>query len=199
MNPEHLSAADQIGFPILSLLIMLPLAWGLLLPFLRTSRAVRIAALTGAGLELILSLLMLASLRPEVAGMQLMERAAWIPSLNAQYLLGIDGLAALFPPLTALLFCGVILASWTSIQTMPRLYFALLLALEGITMGVFCALDLVLFFLFWELTLAPIYFLISLWGIGPERRFAATKYTLFMLAGGIPLLFAILLLGLHHA
>ena len=82
---------------------------------------------------------------------------------------------------------------------MPRLYFALLLALEGVTMGVFCALDLVLFFLFWELTLAPIYFLISLWGIGPERRSAATKYTLFMLAGGIPLLFALILLALHHA
>jgi NADH-quinone oxidoreductase subunit M len=57
---------------------------------------------------------------------------------------------------------------------------------------------MVLFFLFWELTLAPIYFLISLWGIGPERRFAATKYVLFMLVGGIPLLFAMILLALHH-
>ncbi|HCB13551.1 MAG TPA: oxidoreductase, partial [Gammaproteobacteria bacterium] len=66
-------------------------------------------------------------------------------------------------------------------------------------MGVFCALDLVLFFLFWELTLVPIYFLISLWGIGPERRFAATKYTLFMLTGGVPLLFGMILLGVHHA
>ena len=100
--------------------------------------------------------------------------------------------------MAALLFCAVILASWTSVQAMPRLYFALLLALESATMGVFCALDLVLFFLFWELTLAPIYFLISLWGIGPERRFAAVKYTLFMLTGGILLLFAFILLGLHQ-
>ena len=199
MSPEHLSAADPLGFPILSLLILLPLAWALVLPFLRNDRAVRYAALTGAGLELVLALAMLVSLRPEVAGMQLVERAAWIPSLNVHYLVGIDGIAALFPPLTALLFCGVILASWTSIQSMPRLYFALLLALESFTLGVFCALDLVLFFLFWELTLVPIYFLISLWGIGPERRFAAVKYTLFMLAGGIPLLFAIVLLGLGHA
>lgn len=198
-NLEQLSAADQIGFPILSLLIVLPLAWALMLPFLRTDRVVRIVALIGAGLELALALLMLTFLRSELAGMQFVERAAWIPSLNVQYLVGIDGIAALFPPLTALLVCGVILASWTSIQTMPRLYFALLLGLEGIVMGVFCALDLVLFFLFWELTLVPIYFLISLWGIGPERRFAAVKYTLFMLAGGIPLLFAILLLGLNHA
>lgn len=196
---KPLLAADSIGFPILSVLIGLPLAWALLLAFVRDPRVVRVVALAGAGLELLLSLAMLAALRPEVAGMQLVERAAWIPSLNAHYLVGIDGIAALFPPLTALLFCGVILASWTSVQAMPRLYFALLLALEGVTVGVFCALDLVLFFLFWELTLIPVYFLISLWGIGPERRFAAVKYTLFMLGGGIPLLFAILLLGLYPA
>ena len=198
-NLEPLSAAAPFGLPILSLLIVLPLVWALVLPFLRDNRTVRVVALAGAGLELVLSLAMLAALRPEVAGMQLVERASWIPSLNVQYSVGIDGIAALFPPLTALLFCGVILASWTSVQSMPRLYFALLLALESATMGVFCALDLVLFFLFWELTLVPIYFLVSLWGIGPERRFAAVKYTLFMLAGGIPLLFAILLLGLYHA
>jgi len=199
MNPEHLSAANLIGIPILSLLIFLPLAWTLLLPFVREERTVRIVALTGAVLELALSLIMLTALRPEAAGMQFVEQTPWIPSLNAEYLLGIDGIAALFPPLTALLFCAVILASWTSIQFMPRLYFALLLALESVTMGVFCALDLVLFFLFWELTLIPIYFLINLWGIGPERRFAATQYTLFMLAGGVPLLFGMILLGLHHA
>lgn len=197
-NLEPLTVADPIGFPILTLLIVLPLAWALVLPFLRDNRAVRVVALVGAGLELVLALIMLSALRPEVATMQLVERASWIPSLNVHYLVGIDGIAALFPPLTALLFCGVILSSWTSVQSMPRLYFALLLALEGATMGVFCALDLILFFLFWELTLIPIYFLISLWGIGPERRFAAVKYTLFMLAGGIPLLFAILLLGLDH-
>ena len=195
---EPLFAAEQIGFPMLSVLIGLPLAWAILLAFVRDHRAVRVAALAGAGLELLLSLMMLAALRPEVAGMQLVERSLWIPSLNVHYLVGIDGLAVLFPPVTALLFCAVILASWTSVQSMPRLYFALLLMLEGVTVGVFCALDLVLFFLFWELTLVPIYFLISLWGIGPERRFAAVKYTLFMLAGGIPLLFAILLLGLYH-
>jgi NADH-quinone oxidoreductase subunit M len=200
ISPEPLSSVDPIGIPILSLLILLPLVWALVLPFLREHRTVRVWALVGAGLELALSLLMLAALRPEdrrdaVRGTGRLdsqpERS--LPAGDRRH-------RRLFPPLTALLFCAVILASWTSIQSMPRLYFALLLALEGVTMGVFCALDLVLFFLFWELTLVPIYFLISLWGIGPERRFAATKYTLFMLAGGIPLLFAmILLLGLHHA
>ena len=198
MNPELLSTTATADFPILSLLILLPLAWALLLPWLRTDRMVRYVALIGAGLELALAIVMLLSMQSAVPGMQLVERADWIPSLNVHYLLGIDGIAALFPPLAALLCCAVILASWTSVQAMPRLYFSLLLALESATMGVFCALDLVLFFLFWELTLAPIYFLISLWGIGPERRFAAVKYTLFMLTGGIPLLFAFMLLGLHQ-
>ena len=190
---------SEMNFPILSLLILLPPAWALLLPVCRTDRMIRYAALIGAGLELVLALVMLWAVNPQSAGMQLTEQAEWIPSLNVYYRLGIDGIAALFLPLTALLFCAVILASWTSIQTLPRLYFALLLVLESATMGVFCALDLVLFFLFWELTLAPIYFLISLWGIGPERRFAAVKYTLFMLTGGIPILFAFILLGLHTA
>jgi NADH-quinone oxidoreductase subunit M len=112
---------------------------------------------------------------------------------------GVDGVSVLFLPLTALLTAGVILASWNSVQTLPRLYLALLLALEGITLGIYSALDLGLFFLFWELTLPPIYFLISLWGIGPQRRYAAVKYTLFMLAGGVPLLFGFILLALNHA
>ena len=169
-NLESLPVADPLDFPILSVLIGLPLLWALGLAFLRDQRTVRVVALMGAGLELLLSLAMLAALRPEVAGMQLVERAVWIPSLNVHYLVGIDGIAALFPPVTALLFCAVMLASWTSVQIMPRLYFALLLMLEGVTVGVFCALDLVLFFLFWELTLVPIYFLVSMWGLCPQRR-----------------------------
>jgi NADH-quinone oxidoreductase subunit M len=79
-NPEHLSADDQLGFPILSLLILLPLAWALLLPFLRENRTVRIVALAGAVLELALSLVMLTALRPEISGMQLVERAAGFPA-----------------------------------------------------------------------------------------------------------------------
>ncbi len=194
-----LTVMPSNGFPMLSLLIFLPLVWAVSLSLVRDSRTVPVVTLAGAVAELGLSLVLLSTFDPDSAGMQMVERATWIPSLNAHYLLGVDGLSVLFLPLTALLFCGVILGSWTSIQSMRRLYFALLLVLEAMIMGVFCALDLMLFFLFWELTLAPIYFLISLWGIGPERRFAAAKYTLFMLVGGIPLLFGILLLGLYSS
>lgn len=199
MGIEHLFTFDQIGFPVLSLMIFLPPLWGLALLVLPKGRPVRQVALLGAIIELVLSLVMLGQLNHDTTGMQFMERSPWIPTLNVYYQVGVDGISALFLPLTALLFCGAILGSWAHIQVMPRLYYALLLSLEGITMGVFCALDLVLFFLFWELTVVPIYFLLSLWGIRPHRGFAAMKYTLFMLAGGAPLLFAILLFGLHHA
>lgn len=129
---------------------------------------------------------------------QLVERAPWIPSLNINYAVGVDGLSVLLLPTTALLFIGAILASWTTVKKLPRLYYSLLLILEAATLGVFCALDMMLFFLFWELTLVPLYFLISLWGIGPNRRYAATQYLLVMLAGGVPLLFGFLLLAFHQ-
>ena len=82
---------------------------------------------------------------------------------------------------------------------MQRLYYSLLLLLESATLGIFCALDGILFMLFWEMTLMPIYFLVSFWGLGPNRRFAAVKYTLFMLAGGIPLIFGFVLIAFSHA
>jgi len=149
--------------------------------------------------DLVLALFIVARFDPGVAGFQLTEQAAWIPSLNIHYRVGVDGISVLFLPLTIFLLLGVLAASWNSVRSLPRLYYSLLLLLESVTLGVFCALDTVLFFLFWELTLVPLYFLISLWGIGPDRRYAAVKYTLFMLVGGVPLLFAFLILAFEHA
>jgi NADH-quinone oxidoreductase subunit M len=111
----------------------------------------------------------------------------------------VDGLSVLFLPLTVILFIGVILSSWHSVAHMQRLYYSLMLLLESATLGIFCALDGILFMLFWEMTLIPIYFLVSFWGVGPNRRFAAVKYTLFMLAGGIPLIFGFVLIAFSHA
>ena len=85
-----------------------------------------------------------------------------------------------------------------AIRTMPRLYFALVLVLECTIMGIFTALDTILFFLFWELTLLPLFFLISLWGNGANRRYAGVKYSLFMLAGGLPLLIGFVVLALNN-
>jgi NADH-quinone oxidoreductase subunit M len=187
------------GLPCLSVLIFLPLAAAGVLAFLRNARAARRFALAAASLELLLALGLFAVFDFGSAKMQLLERLPWIPSLNIDYAVGVDGLSVLFLPLTAFLTLAVMVASWTAVQTRVRLYLALLLLLESSTLGVFCAIDLALFFLFWELTLVPIFFLVSLWGIGPQRRHAAVKYTLFMLTGGVPLLFGIVLLALNHA
>lgn len=186
-------------FPILSLLIFLPLLGALMTGLCGNSALAKKVALTFACIELMAAVGVLPLFQRNNGDFQLLERSAWIPSLNIEFLLGVDGISVLFLPLSALLTLMAMIASWNSIQHLSRLHFALLLALEGLTMGVFCALDMVLFFLFWELTLPPIFFLISLWGIGPERRGAAMKYTLFMLFGGVPLLFAILILAINHA
>jgi NADH-quinone oxidoreductase subunit M len=187
------------GTPLISLVIFFPLFAGMLLWLLRDYRHVRGFALAAAVAELLLTLAVLVSFRPQSDAFQLVNSLPWMPGLGVSYLVGVDGISVLFLPLTALLFVGVIISSWTRIQSMPILYYSLLLLLESSMMGIFCALDTILFFLFWELTLIPFYFLISLWGMGPNRRFAAVKYTLFMLIGGVPLLVAFLLLAFNHA
>jgi NADH-quinone oxidoreductase subunit M len=185
--------------PWLSLLIFLPMAAAASLALVPDSLAARRFGLAFAALELGLASGLLVPFDFGSARVQWLERANWIPSLKVDYLVGVDGLSVLFLPLTALLTLAVIVATWTSVRSQARLFLAMLFLLESATLGVYCALDLVLFFLFWELTLIPIFFLISLFGPGPQRRHAAIKYTLYMLAGGVPLLFGIVLLALGHA
>ena len=187
------------NFPLISLLFLtLPLgaalAW--LLP---RPESARVIALTTALIDLVVAGVAVFVFDPAQAGFQLVEKRDWIPSLNIHYMVGVDGISVLFLPATVLLFIGVILASWNSVHTLPRLYYSLLMLFETATLGVFCALDSVLFFLFWEFTLMPLYFLVRLWGVGPNRRHAAMKYTLVMLAGGVPLLFGFLLLAFGAA
>ncbi|NJD08557.1 MAG: NADH-quinone oxidoreductase subunit M, partial [Methylococcaceae bacterium] len=185
--------------PILSLLIWFPVAAGLSLLLLRDIGLPRRAALAAAALEFILSLAVVLPTDFAQTGFMHEEKHRWIPSLNLYYHLGVDGISGPLLPLSALLGMLAVAASWNSVERLHRVYFALLLVLQGCTLGVLCALDLGLFFLFWELTLVPIFFLIALWGIGPRRRFAATQYTLLMLAGGTLLLAGFSLLALNHA
>ncbi|MCK9394948.1 MAG: NADH-quinone oxidoreductase subunit M [Methylobacter sp.] len=191
---------SDANFPVLSLIIFLPLLGALAVAVIRNVRLAKNIALLFAALELIATLAAVRLFNADLGNsFQLVEHHAWIPSLNIEYLIGIDGISVLFLPMSALLTLMAVIASWNSVQHLTRFHFALLLALEGITIGVFLALDMALFFLFWELTLPPIFFLISLWGIGSGRRSAAIKYTLFMLFGGVPLLFAIIVLAVNHA
>jgi NADH-quinone oxidoreductase subunit M len=183
-------------FPWLSLLLMIfPIGAGisLLMPVNR----VRYAALATNVIVLVVALYITINFDSTLPGFQLVEKYTWISTLNIHYFLGIDGISVLFLPATALLFTAVILASWNSIQTLRRAYYALLLLLEASIIGVFSALDTVFFMLFWETTLIPIYFLISLWGVGASRRYAGMKYVLFMITAGLPILFAFVLLAIQ--
>lgn len=185
--------------PLLSLLLAVPLS-AIALVWLWPRYAVaRNIALIALLLDLLLAMATVMAFDPGRGDFQLVERHAWIPSLGIHYLVGIDGISVLFLPATALLFIGAVLTSWNTVHTLSRLYYSLLLVLAFATFGVFCALDTILFYLFWELTLIPLFFLVSLWGIGPNRRHAAMKYTLVMQAGGVPLLFGFLVLAFANS
>ena len=190
---------SEIDFPLLTLIILLPLLGAIIVGVIRDAELAKNIALSIAGVELLLTIFVLLFFDSTNSGFQLIERHDWIPLLNIEYLVGVDGISVLFLPLSALLTMAAMLACWNSTQYNPRFHFSLLLALQAVTIGVFCALDLVLFFLFWELTLPPLFFLIGLWGIGSQRRSAAMKYILFMLFGGVPLLLAIIILAANHS
>jgi len=189
----------EADFPFLSLIIIIPLLGAVLVGVIRNIDIAKHIALFVAILTLLLSIFALILFDVDKSEFQLVERYAWIPLLNIEYLVGVDGISILFLPMTALLTLITMLASWNSVALLSRFHFSLLLALEGVSFGIFCALDTVLFFLFWELTLPPFFFLIGLWGIGSHRRSAAMKYLLYMIAGGVPILLAFILLASNHA
>ncbi|MBK8336438.1 MAG: NADH-quinone oxidoreductase subunit M [Sterolibacteriaceae bacterium] len=187
------------ALPFLSLLLLIPVGGALAVWLWPQPARVRIVAAAAMGAELLVAIALVGCFDRSDPGFQHVERGPWIPSLNIEFLVGVDGISLLFLPLTVLLFIGVIVASWNFRRALPRLYYSLLLLQLAATIGVYCALDTLLFFLFWELSLLPLYFLVSLWGVGPNRRFAAAKYTLIMLASGVPLLFGFVTLAFNHA
>jgi len=198
MSLHEVQAANQVGFPILTALIFLPVLWAIVVTLIEDDRLARRTALVGALTEFVLAVFMAVSFRPGVSDIQFAERVGWIETAGVGYHVGVDGISVLFVPLTAFVTLTVMLFSWTGVRFRPRSYLAALLALEGMTIGIFASLDLVLFFVFWELVLVPSYFLLRLWGIGPERQYAALKYVMYMLSGSAPLLLGIVVLGVNH-
>lgn len=191
-----MTALHTADLPWLSLLLLL-LSGGAIVTALMPARKARWAALFTTLAALVVTGIIVAGFDPALSGFQFVESRPWIPTLNIHYLLGVDGISLLFLPATGVLFLMVILASWNAIHTLSRLYFALLLLLQAVVIGIFASLDTILFFLFWELSLVPLYFLITLWGLGANRRYAGTKYVLFMMAGGLPLLLAFVILAIQ--
>jgi len=125
--------------------------------------------------------------------MQFTERHAWIPQWNMNYSLGIDGISVLFVLLSTLITILCILISWNSVKMKLKEFFISLLFLEGAMIGVFCALDFMLFYIFWEAMLIPMYLLIGVWG-GPNRIYAAVKFFLYTLVGSVLMLVGIIVL-----
>ena len=125
-----------------------------------------------------------------------MEKGPWIPSIGVQYFFGVDGISALLILLTTLLGQISILSSWTAITDRVRQFYVFLLLLQAGMLGVFCALDMFLFYVFWEVMLVPMYFLIGIWG-GARRLYAAIKFFLYTLAGSVVMLLGILALYFH--
>jgi len=130
------------------------------------------------------------------AGFQFGEELTWIPSIGVSYKLGVDGISALLILLTTLLGFISILSSWTAITERVRQYYVFMLLLQTGMLGVFCALDMFLFYVFWEVMLVPMYFLIGIWG-GTRRLYAAIKFFLYTLVGSVVMLLGILALYFH--
>ncbi|MFW5427082.1 MAG: NuoM family protein, partial [Methylophagaceae bacterium] len=183
-------------FPWLSTLL-LTLFFGAGLSLLAPAQKVRWVALAVNLVTLIIAIIITIGFDSQLSGFQYVEKYEWISTLNINFFLGVDGISVLFLPATVLLFTAVTLSSWNSIQIQRRAYFALMLILEFSILGVFIALDTINFILFWEMTLIPLYFLLSLWGVGANRRYAGMKYVLFMMTGGLPLIFAFVLLAIQ--
>jgi NADH-quinone oxidoreductase subunit M len=182
---------------LLSLLILLPVAAAValfLMPRQQEKNAKYVAAIFAA-VNLVLALAMYTGFDSIDMTLQYTERVKWIETSNftAQYFVGIDGLSATMMLLTGLLFVVAVLISWR-IELRPREYFAWLMLLETAVMGVFAAQDLILFFLFWELELVPMFLLISIWGTG-RKEYSAMKFVLYTLSGSALMLVGFLVLG----
>jgi NADH-quinone oxidoreductase subunit M len=172
----------------------LPLAGALLILLVpkANERLVRILATVASGLALVASLDLLFRFNPSTTAMQFVERLPWVPSLAINYAMGVDGLSISMIVLTTLLSFLSVIASY-NIPVRQKEYFSLFLLLETGMLGVFLALDLFLFYVFWEIVLVPMYFLIGIWG-GPRKEYAAIKFFLYTLAGSVLMLLAILAL-----
>ncbi len=177
---------------ILNWIIWFPIIGMVAIAFIPRDKenVIKITAAVATGLQFLLTLVLWQNYDAGNGSMQFMVRAEWIPSFNISYILGVDGLSLPMAILTALLcFIGVFV-SW-NINKAVKGYFALFLLLDTGIMGVFLSMDFFLFYIFWEVMLLPMYFLIGLWG-GPQREYAAIKFFLYTLFGSVLMLVGIL-------
>jgi NADH-quinone oxidoreductase subunit M len=185
--------------PLISILIFFPLLFALVLALLPrgNERLVKYAAFAAVLIEFILSLALLLNFNPASSAMQFVEQYNWVPQFGISYHVGVDGLSIWLVLLTTFLMCIAIPASFKGITERVQEYYIFFLILESAMLGVFLALDLFLFYVFWEFTLIPMAFIIGIWG--HERRvYAAVKFILFTMSGSLLMLLAIIVLAFSH-
>jgi len=183
-------------FPWLSAAIWIPMGFGVFLLAAgrdRSAAVVRAVALVGSLIGLLATVPVVSGFNLEQPGLQFEENAAWIGTLNANYHLGVDGLSIWLVPLTAFITVIAVLAGWKAIGERVAQYYAAFLIMSGLLIGVFSAADGLLFYVFFEATLIPMYIIIGVWG-GPNRVYAAIKFFLYTLLGSFLLLVALVFL-----
>ena len=188
---------NPFGFPILSTVIFLPLVGVLVLFFLRDDEKIKITALVASILTLAVSLVLFFNFDQKTPLFQFGERLPWIPSYNINYVLGVDGISIMLIVLTALIAPLCVLCSWKAIDKRVKEFMLCILLMETAMIGVFCSLDFVLFYIFWEAMLIPMYLLIAVWG-GPQKDYASLKFFIYTLFGSVFLLVAIIALYLAN-
>jgi len=186
----------NVGIPFLSLAIWVPILAGLLVLATggdRNAPLQRGLALAGALLGFLVAIPLYTGFDAASGGMQFVELTPWIPRFNVNYHLGVDGISVLFVLLNSFITILVVIAGWSVIESRVAQYYASFLVLSGVMNGVFSALDGVLFYVFFEVTLIPMFIIIGVWG-GPNRVYAAVKFFLYTLAGSLLMLVAVLYL-----
>ncbi|HEX5355020.1 MAG TPA: NADH-quinone oxidoreductase subunit M [Aquabacterium sp.] len=181
---------------LLSLAIWIPVAFGILLLAVgrqENAGVTRWIALIGAVIGFLVTIPVMTQFDGSTAAMQFVENASWIERFNIFYHLGVDGISMWFVPLTAFITIIVVIAGWEVIEDRPHQYYGAFLILSGLMVGVFSALDGMLFYVFFEATLIPMYIIIGIWG-GPRRVYAAFKFFLYTLLGSLLMLVALVYL-----
>jgi len=191
---EPLLHMNPMGISVLTMIIFLPMGGALALVLIPDDRAAKMYSLILTLAVMIFSIPLYTRFDPQLTGFQFVEQYTWVKSVGLTYLLGIDGISMPMILLTTLFGPIVVLCSWTYITKRVRAFLACLLLTQGIMVGVFAALDVMLFYFFFEALLIPMFLMIAVWG-GPRRIYAAVKFVLFTLAGSIFLLLA--LIGLY--
>jgi NADH-quinone oxidoreductase subunit M len=186
---------NSLSYPILSIVTFLPIAGGMLLMLMPrgNDNLARVGALAVTVVTFLLSIPLFTAFDRSTWKMQFAEMRPWIPDWHINYAMGVDGISVLFVLLSTLVGILCVLISWTAVKDKVKEFHVAILIVEGAMIGVFCSLDMFLFYIFWEAMLIPMFLLIGIWG-GPGRIYATIKFFLFTLVGSLLMLIGIITL-----